>query len=97
MSVDLELATIRTSGPWVLLAVAVVGVVLAIIIKKIIGKIIVLLLAAVIVFVGWQQRAAVVDFANNLHASACASHPRFFGFDVSYPGCPTAVRADPKN
>ena len=79
------------------MAIAVVGVVLAVVIKKIIGKIIVLVLAAVIVFTGWQQRARVVDFANNLHASACASHPRFFGLDVSYPGCPTAVKADLKN
>ena len=94
---DLELSTIRTSGPWVLMAVAVAGLVLAVVIKKIIGKIIVLVLAAVIVFTGWQQRATVVEFANNLHASACASHPRFFGFDVSYPGCPTAARADRKN
>ncbi len=94
---ELDLSTIRTSGPWVLIAVAVMGVVLAIIIKKIIGKIIVLVLAAVIVFLGWQQRATVVDFANNLQASACTSHPRFFGLDVSYPGCPTVVGADRKN
>jgi 4-hydroxybenzoate polyprenyltransferase len=91
--VNLDLSTIQTSAPWVLIAIAVLGLVLAIVIKKIIGKIIVLVLAAVIVFVGWQQRAKVVDFANNLQTSACTSHPTFFGIQIIYPGCPTTVKS----
>jgi len=94
--VHLDLSTIRTGAPWVLIAIAAIGLVLAIIIRKVIGKILVLVLAAVIVFLGWQQRAMVVAFADRLHVSACASHPTFFGMDVSYPGCPPAARADPK-
>jgi disulfide bond formation protein DsbB len=72
----------------VLIAIAVGALLLAVIVKKIIGKIFVLLLAAAILFVGWQQRSAVIDFATKAQASACASHPDFFGIDVSYPGCP---------
>ncbi len=87
----LDLSTIQTSAPWVLIAIAVLALVLAIIIKKIVGKIIVLVLAALIVFVVWQQRAKVVDFANNLQTSACASHPTFFGIGITYPGCPTTA------
>ncbi len=86
----LELSTIKTGAPWVLIAVAVIGLVLAIVVKKILGKIIVLVLAAVIVFFGLQQRAKVIDFANHLQTSACASHPKFFGINITYPGCPTA-------
>ena len=93
MRVNLDLSTIRTSAPWVLIGVAVIGLLLAIIIKKILGKIIVLVLAAVIVFVGWQQRAQVMDFANNLKTSACASHPSFFGIDITYPGCPAVAKS----
>lgn len=72
---------------WVIIAIAVVGLVLAIIIKKIIGKVITLVLAAVIVFFGWQQRSKVVDYANSAHNSVCNSHPKFFGIDVTYPSC----------
>lgn len=89
----LDLSTIQTSAPWVLIAIAVLALVLAIIIKKIVGKILVLLIAAVIVFLGWQQRAKVVDFANDLHTSACTSHPTFFGIQITYPGCPTTAKS----
>ncbi|QNK81430.1 hypothetical protein [Nakamurella sp. PAMC28650] len=84
---NLDVQTIKSTATWVLIAVAVVGLVLAIIIKKIVGKIITLVLAALIVFFGWQQRSRVVDFANNVHSSTCASHPKFFGIDVTYPTC----------
>lgn len=72
---------------WVLIIVAVVGVALAIIIKKILGKIITLVVAALIVLFGWQQRGRVVDYANQTHTSLCKSHPKFFGVDVNYPTC----------
>jgi len=93
--VSLDLATVRSSAPWALIAIALGALLLAVIVKKIIGKIFVLLLAAVILFVGWQQRSAVIDFATDLQASACASHPDFFGIDVSYPGCPAQTGRDP--
>ena len=60
MTLDFE--TIKNSVTWVLIVVAVVAVVLAIVIKKLIGKIITLLVAALLIFLGWQQRAKVVDF-----------------------------------
>ncbi|MET3804594.1 threonine/homoserine/homoserine lactone efflux protein [Nakamurella sp. UYEF19] len=88
---NLDVSTIKSTAMWVLIAIAVIGLVLAIIIKKIIGKIITLVLAAVIVFFGWQQRSKVVDFANSsaksAQSSVCSSHPKFFGIDVTYPGC----------
>jgi len=90
----LELATVRTSAPWLLVAVTVVALLLAIVVKKIIGKIFVLVLAAVVVLVGWQQRSTVIDFATDLQVSACASHPTFFGLEVSYPGCPAPSPVD---
>jgi len=86
--VNLDFATIKNTAVWMLIAIAVIGLVLAIVIKKIVGKIISLVLAAVIVFVGWQQRSKVVNFAGGLQTTACASHPRFLGIDVTYPGCP---------
>jgi len=87
LRVTLDLSTIKSAALWALIAIAVIGLVLGILVKKIIGKIITLVLAAAIVFFGWQQRAKVVDYANNLQTSACASHPRFFGIDVAYPNC----------
>lgn len=84
---NLDVSTIRTTALWVLVVVAVVGVVLAIIIKKIVGKIITLVLAALIVLFGWQQRDRVVNYATQQHTAACASHPKFFGIDVTYPTC----------
>ena len=82
-----DYATIRTTVLWVLVGIAVVGVLLAVIIKKVLGKILTLVLAAVLIFIGWQQRARVVDYATSVKANACASHPRFVGIDVSFPGC----------
>lgn len=84
---NLDVSTIRSTAIWVLSVIAVISLLLAIVIKKIVGKIITLVLAAIIVFLGSQQRARVVDYANHLQTETCASHPRFFGIDVTYPGC----------
>ena len=84
---NLDVSTIRTTVMWVIIVVALVGVALAIVIRKIVGKIITLVLAALIVLFGWQQRGRVVDYANQQHTSACKSHPKFFGIEVSYPTC----------
>lgn len=88
---NLDLQTIKSTAMWVLIAIAVIGLVLAIVIKKIVGKIITLVLAAVIVLFGWQQRSKVVDFGShlqgNLQSAACKAHPNFFGINVTYPGC----------
>lgn len=88
---NLDLATIKNTALWVLIGLAVVALVLAIIIKKIIGKVITLVLAAVIVFFGWQQRAKIIDYVNNttnsVTADVCKSAPTFFGIKVNLPGC----------
>lgn len=84
---NLDFNTIKNTALWVLIAVAVIGIVLAIVIRKIIGKIITLVLAAVIIFFGWQQRSRVVDYAGQVRANVCATHPHFFGIDVRFPGC----------
>ena len=88
---NLDYPAIRTTALWVLVGIAVIGVVLAIVIKKIIGKIITLVLAAVLVFAGWQQRSAVINSvtgtANGVKSDVCSNHPKFFGIQVSIPGC----------
>jgi hypothetical protein len=83
-----DLNTIKTVAMWVLIAIAVIGILLAIIIKKIIGKVISLVLAAVLVFFCWQQRAKVVSAADDLKGHACSATsdmPSFFGIGVKLP------------
>ena len=82
---EINLATIQNTAPWVLLGIGVIGVVAAIIIKKIVGKIIALVLAAVLIFIGWQQRQKVIDFANSVKDETCAASTTFVGIEVSLP------------
>ena len=82
---DLSLETIQTTAPWVLIGIAVVAIVLAIIIKKIVGKIVVLAIAAVLIFIGWQQRQHVIDFANSVKDETCATSTTYLGIEVSLP------------
>ena len=49
---EVQLSTVQSTTPWILIGIAVVAIVLAIVIKKIVGKSIVLVLAAVLIFVG---------------------------------------------
>ncbi len=83
MSVDVD--TVRTATPWVLVFVGILGLLCAIVIKKIIGKVVSLVLAAVLIVVGWQQRQHVVDFANGVKDQTCAASTTFFGVKVSMP------------
>lgn len=83
MTISLE--AIQTGGMWVLIAIGVIGIVLAIIIKKVVGKIIALVLAAVLVIIGWQQRQHVMNFANSVKDTTCASSTTFFGIEVALP------------
>ncbi len=69
--VDLE--TVKTVAMVAILAIAVIGLLLAIVIRKIIGKIIALVVAAVLVFVAWQQRDKVVSYADEVRGQACDS------------------------
>ena len=82
---EVDLSTIQSTAPWVLIGIAVVGGVLAIVIKKIGGTIIVLVLAAVLIFVGWQQRQHVIDFATGVKDGACGQSVTFLGVDVALP------------
>lgn len=91
-SIPVELETVKTVAMWALIVIAVLGILAAIIIRKIIGKIISLVLAAVLIFVGWQQRDKVTDYADNFRADACAKgvDPKtgqvsFLGIDVDLP------------
>ncbi len=73
---------------WALIIIAALGILLAIVIKKIIGKIITLVIAAVLVFFCWQQRDRVVNAADDLKAQVCSGSedlPSFFGIEVSAP------------
>jgi hypothetical protein len=80
-----DLDTVKTVATWVIVGFVVIGVLCAIIIKKIVGKIISLVLAAVVVFFIWQQRAKVTDYANEVKGDVCTAQPSFFGIDVSLP------------
>ena len=82
---ELQLSTVQSTTPWVLIGIAVVAIVLAIVIKKIVGKIIALVLAAVLIFIGWQQRQKVIDFANGVKDSTCSTSTTFVGIEVSLP------------
>ena len=83
MTVDLN--TIQSATPWVLIGIGVVGIVAAIIVKKVVGKIIALVLAAVLIFIGWQQRQKVIDFANSVKDQTCAASTTFVGIEVALP------------
>jgi c-di-AMP phosphodiesterase-like protein len=82
---EIDLTTIQSVAPWVLVGIAVVAVVLAIVIKKIVGKIIVLVLAAILIFVGWQQRQHAIDFANEVRSGVCDQSVTFVGIAVAMP------------
>ncbi|MET0967498.1 MAG: hypothetical protein ABWZ02_13945 [Nakamurella sp.] len=82
---DVDLNTVQNTAPWVLVGIGVVGVVAAIVIKKIVGKIIALVLAAVLIFIGWQQRQHVIDFANSVKDQTCATSTTFVGVEVALP------------
>ena len=82
---DVDLNTVQSTAPWVLVGIGVVGVVAAIVIKKVVGKIIALVLAAVLIFVGWQQRQHVIDFANSVKDQTCATSTTFVGVEVALP------------
>jgi arginine exporter protein ArgO len=83
MTIDFE--TIQRSTVWVLIAIGVVGVLAAIVIKKVVGKIIALVLAALLIFFGWQQRQKVIDFANSVKDTTCATSTTFVGIEVTLP------------
>jgi disulfide bond formation protein DsbB len=83
--VDVDLNTVQNTAPWLLIGIGVVGVVAAIVIKKIVGKVIALVLAAVLIFIGWQQRQHVIDFANGVKDKTCATSTTFVGIEVSLP------------
>ncbi|GAA2017198.1 hypothetical protein JL107_13925 [Nakamurella flavida] len=82
---DIGLDALRGTALWVLIGIAVLALVLAVIIKKVIGKIVVLAIAATLVFFGWQQRDHALDFANQVRGETCAQQPTFFGVTVSLP------------
>ncbi|WP_353648981.1 hypothetical protein ABLG96_19535 [Nakamurella sp. A5-74] len=81
----MDLENVKTIAVWATVAFVVIGLLAAIIIKKVIGKIISLVLAAVIVFFLWQQRGKVESFANDVHGDICSSQPSFFGISVDLP------------
>jgi hypothetical protein len=83
--VDIDLSTIQGTAPWVLLAIAVVAIVVAVVIKKILGKILVLGIAAALIFIGWQQREQVLEFADSVKDQTCAASTTFVGIEVSVP------------
>jgi disulfide bond formation protein DsbB len=83
--VTIDFETIQRSTVWVLIAIGAIGVLAAIFIKKVVGKIIALVLAALLIFFGWQQRQQVIDFANSVKDTTCASSTTFVGIEVKLP------------
>ncbi len=88
---NLDFSTIKTAVLWILVVLAVLAVVLAVVIKKVVGKIITLVVAAAVIFFGWQQRGHVLDYgeakAGQAGTEYCAHSPKFFGVTVTLPGC----------
>jgi len=91
-STPVQLDTVKTVAMWSIIVIAVVGILAAIIIRKIIGKIISLVLAAALIFVGWQQRDKVTEYADQVKSSACVDGKNpdkggvsFLGIDVHLP------------
>lgn len=74
---------------WALIGVTALGILFAIIVKKVVGKIISLVLAAVIVFFVWQQRDMLLERADDLKGGVCPGEegeaPSFFGIDIALP------------
>lgn len=68
-----DLDTVKTVAMVAIVAIAVIGLLLAIVIRKIVGKIISLVVAAVLVLVAWQQRDKVIDYADEVQGRACDS------------------------
>ena len=81
----MDLENLKTIAIWATVAFVVIGLVAAIIIKAVIGKIISLVLAAVIVFFLWQQRGKVESYVDKARSGVCSSQPSFFGIDVELP------------
>jgi hypothetical protein len=91
------LDTVKTVSLYGIIGVAAVGLLMAIVVKKIIGKIISLVLAAVLVLIAWQQRDKVVTYAEDVRGKACtaasgalqnattAQATKFLGISVSLP------------
>lgn len=75
----------KTVATWIIVGFVVLGVLSAIIIKKIVGKIISLVVAAALIFFAWQQRNHVLDYANDVRGHACQAEPHFLGFTVHWP------------
>ena len=92
----MDLQTVENLVLWGVVIIAALGLLMAILIKKIIGKIIALLVAATLVFVGWQQRDKVLDYAQQVQGDACDAAgtvnqtvadntPEFLGIPVALP------------
>ncbi|MDQ6657348.1 MAG: hypothetical protein M3Z00_03800 [Actinomycetota bacterium] len=81
----MDLNTVNTVATTVIIAFVVIGVLAAIIIKKIIGKILSLLLAAAVVFSIWQQRTHVINYADDIKGQVCSAQSHFFGITVMLP------------
>lgn len=69
----MNLETVKTVAMVAIVAIALIGLLLAIVIRKIVGKIISLVVAAVLVFVAWQQRDKVISYADEVQGKACNS------------------------
>lgn len=80
-----DLNTVKTVASWAIVGLVVVGLLMAVIVKKVVGKIISLVLAAAVVFFVWQQRGHVQDYANDVRNRVCTAEPSFFGIDVTLP------------
>lgn len=93
----MNLETIKTVAMVLIIGIAVIGVLLSIVIRKIVGKILSLVIAALLIFIAWQQRDKVIDYADEVRGKACSSaagavaNPttdeatRFLGIGISLP------------
>lgn len=89
--------TVKTVSMWVIIGIGVIGVLLSLIVKKIVGKVLSLIIAAGLVYFAWQQRESVITYAEEVRGKACDSATgaltnattdaatKFLGITVSLP------------
>jgi fumarate reductase subunit D len=81
-AVALELGNARNIGTGALIAIVVVGIILALFITSLIGRIVILVVVIALGTYVWQQRTSI---EHKLSAKKCQLNATFFGVHVKAP------------
>ncbi len=80
VSLDVDLDTVKTWALVLGIVVPLGGVVLALVVKSVLMKVLILVVALGIGFAVWSQRAALLDYVET-----CRGKATFFGVEVKVP------------